>query len=56
MINSHIISLKERPVWLGELECLVWPLSACEEMVLISPQAKHCQQDLTLQNNLPITF
>lgn len=23
---------------------------------LISPQAKHCQQDLTSQNNFPITF
>lgn len=34
----------------------VWPLGACEETGLISPQAKHCQQDLTLQNNFPITF
>lgn len=31
-------------------------LASCEEMVLILPQAKHCQQDLTLQNNFPITF
>lgn len=55
-INSHVISLKGSLVRLRELESLVWPPGACEEMVLILPQAKHCQQDLTLQNNFPITF